>query len=139
MKVLGAVIARGLSTRFGSDKALAMIDGRATIEHAIDALRPQVEAILVWGREWPAIGAIADRPARGIRPLGGLNAALHHAVRSGHDAVLCGDGCRDGSDIIPRRGAVSVVVASQSLERSKRPASNDAPRLLTLDKSKPGA
>jgi molybdopterin-guanine dinucleotide biosynthesis protein A len=89
MKVLGAILAGGLSTRFGSDKALATIDGRPLIDHALDALRPQVDAVVVCGREWPRVETIADRPAHRIGPLGGLNAALHHAVRSGCDAVLC--------------------------------------------------
>lgn len=89
MKILGAIMAGGLSTRFGSDKALARIDGRAMIDHTIDALRPQVESIVLCGRDWSGIQSIADRPARRIGPLGGLNAALHEALRSGHDAVLC--------------------------------------------------
>jgi len=89
MRVLGAIIAGGLSTRFGSDKAFAMIDGCTMIEHAIDALRPQVEALVLCGREQPGIETISDRPARRIGPLGGLNAALHHAARTGHHAVLC--------------------------------------------------
>jgi molybdopterin-guanine dinucleotide biosynthesis protein A len=86
---LGAIIAGGLSTRFGSDKALALIDSRTMIEHAVDALRPQVDAMVLCGREWPGLETVEDRPTERIGPLGGLNAALHHAGCSGFDAVLC--------------------------------------------------
>ncbi|MES2095287.1 MAG: molybdenum cofactor guanylyltransferase [Pseudomonadota bacterium] len=89
MKVLGAIIAGGLSTRFGSDKALAMIEGRTMIDYAIDALRPQVESVVLCGRELPGIATIRDRPAHRIGPLGGLNAALQYADRCDFDAVLC--------------------------------------------------
>lgn len=58
MKVLGAIIAGGLSTRSGSDKALAMIAGRPMIEHAIGSLRPQVESLILCGRSWPDIETI---------------------------------------------------------------------------------
>lgn len=89
MKILGAIIAGGLSTRFGSDKALATIAGRTMIERAIGALQPQVDALILCGRSWPGVETIVDRPAHRLGPLGGLNAALHHALATGHDAVLC--------------------------------------------------
>jgi molybdenum cofactor guanylyltransferase len=89
MRVLGAILAGGRSTRFGSDKALARIDGRCLLDHAAEALRAQTEALIVCGREWPDAASIADRPAAGLGPLGGLNAALHHAQAKAYDAVLC--------------------------------------------------
>ena len=84
MRLLGAVLAGGRSTRFGSDKALALLDGKPLIEHAIDALAAQVDAVIVCGRE----GGIPDRPAPDLGPLGGINAALHAALAQGFDAVL---------------------------------------------------
>lgn len=89
MRVLGAVVAGGLSRRFGSDKALVMLNGGTLIEHALKALRAQTEGVVVCGREWPSAISLADRPASGQGPLGGLNAALHHARQTGFDAVLC--------------------------------------------------
>lgn len=89
MRLLGAVLAGGRSSRFGSDKALAMIDGRPMLDRVIDALAPQVDGIVVCGRASSAgYEGIPDRPAAGLGPLGGLNAALHHAAAHGYDAVL---------------------------------------------------
>lgn len=86
MRLLGAVLAGGESRRFGSDKALALLDGRPLIEHVVAALAAQVDAVIVCGREWG--DWVPDRPAPGLGPLGGINAALHAAVERGYDAVL---------------------------------------------------
>jgi len=87
-KLLGAVLAGGKATRFGSDKALALLDGRPLIEHAIAALEPYVAQIVVCGREDKRWTCLADRPAPDLGPLGGLAAALLHAQELGFDAVL---------------------------------------------------
>lgn len=87
-RLLGAVLAGGESRRFGSDKALALLDGRPLIAHAIDALAPQVSAVVVTGRTHPGVRSVADRPAPGLGPLGGLNAALHLAAADRFDAVV---------------------------------------------------
>lgn len=88
MRILGAVVAGGRSSRFGTDKALALIDGTSMIERAIAALRPQTDALVVCGREWSGLETLPDRPLGGLGPLAGLNAALHHAQERGYDAVL---------------------------------------------------
>jgi len=89
MRVLGAVLAGGRSLRFGSDKALAMVEGRSLIEHAIHILGRQTEGLAVCGREVRGVLSLADEPVAGLGPLGGLNAALRHARRQAFDAVLC--------------------------------------------------
>ncbi len=89
MRLLGAVLAGGRSSRFGSDKAQALMpDGRTLIDHAIAAIAPHVEAVVVCGRPMEGLASLPDRPAPGMGPLGGLNAALHHARSEGYDAVL---------------------------------------------------
>lgn len=88
MKLLGAVLAGGRSSRFGSDKALALLDGKPLIEHAIDALAAQTGAVMVSGRAWKDLPWAPDRPEPHLGPLGGINAALHFAVEHGFDAVL---------------------------------------------------
>lgn len=86
--ILGAILAGGRSTRFGSDKALATLGGRALIDRVVDALAPQVDALVVVGRAHPGVASIADRPAPDLGPLGGIGAALHHAATHGFAQVL---------------------------------------------------
>ena len=82
MSVLGVVLAGGRSIRFGSDKAVALLDGERLIDRVVAALRPQVAAVIVVGRD-----EVGDRPAGGLGPLGGLNAALHRARAEGLEWV----------------------------------------------------
>lgn len=91
-RVLGAVLAGGSSRRFGSDKARALLDGTPLIEHVIARLLPQVDALVVVGRDWVGVTSIADRPAAALGPLGGLAAALAFAAAQGFDTVLT-SGC----------------------------------------------
>ncbi len=81
--ILGCILAGGRSSRFGRDKARALLHGRPLLLHAADALRPLC----------PSVVAVADRagkyddlqvealvdlqPGRG--PLAGLEAALLQA------------------------------------------------------------
>jgi molybdopterin-guanine dinucleotide biosynthesis protein A len=83
MKTLGAVLAGGRSSRFGSDKALAMLGGRTLLDHALAALRPHCDAVIVVGR-----GEVADWPRPDMGPLGGIAGALIHAADRGFDRVL---------------------------------------------------
>lgn len=96
MKILGAIIAGGGARRFGSDKAAALLGGKPLIDHVTEALRPQVEALVVVGRDWPDMAMLEDRPAGGLGPLAGLNAALHRARTLGLDGVLSA-----GCDTLP--------------------------------------
>lgn len=86
--LLGAIIAGGRSTRFGSDKAAALVDGLAMLDHVVAGLAPHVDAIVLCGRDWPGLVSIADRPAPALGPLGGLCAALFRARARGHSHVL---------------------------------------------------
>ncbi|MBO9715034.1 molybdenum cofactor guanylyltransferase [Sphingomonas sp.] len=92
IRILGAVLAGGRATRFGSDKALALLDGASLLDHALRALAPWCEAVAICGREVPGSLSLADRPRPGMGPLGGLNAALHHAAAHGFAGVLA-TGC----------------------------------------------
>lgn len=83
MRVLGAVLAGGRSSRFGSDKASADWRGATLAGHAAAAIAPYVEATVVVGP-----GDIADLPRAGLGPLGGIAGALDHAASHGYDAVL---------------------------------------------------
>lgn len=88
MRILGAVLAGGRSSRFGGDKAEALLGGRTLLDHAIAALTPHSDAVAVCGRDVPGTLSLGDRPGPGLGPLGGLNAALHHAAAEGFFGVL---------------------------------------------------
>jgi molybdopterin-guanine dinucleotide biosynthesis protein A len=87
-RILGVVLAGGQSRRFGRDKALAELNGRSLLDHALASLVPHVAAVAVGGRIVAGTTSIADRPAAGLGPLGGLAGALHHAVAHGFDGIL---------------------------------------------------
>ena len=88
MNILGAILAGGRSTRFGSDKAHAKVDGIRLIDRVADALGQQTTALIVCGREEPGFGCIEDHPEPDLGPLGGLNAALQFAENKGFTHVL---------------------------------------------------
>ena len=89
--ILGAVLAGGLSTRFGSDKALAEFGGHTLIARAVDALSGCCEYVVVVGRETAPAPTLPDWPRPGMGPLAGIAAALHLARDEGYEAVLtCG-------------------------------------------------
>lgn len=111
MRTLGAVLAGGRSTRFGSDKALAMLHGQSLLDHAVAALRPHCDAVVVVGRE----GGIADWPRPGMGPLGGIAGALGHAAAHGFDQVVTApvDCVRLPPDLRASLGAASAFVETQ--------------------------
>jgi molybdopterin-guanine dinucleotide biosynthesis protein A len=86
--VLGAVIAGGKSTRFGSDKALAQLDGRALIDRVAETLAEQTADVIVVGREHGDMDSAPDAPAPDMGPLGGIAGALVQARARGYSAVL---------------------------------------------------
>lgn len=83
-RVLGAVLAGGRSSRFGSDKAQARIGGRSMLERATAEIAPWCDAVVVVGRP----GGVPDLPAPGLGPLGGIAGALDHALGLGFTTVL---------------------------------------------------
>lgn len=89
--ILGAVLAGGQSSRFGSDKALAVLGGETLIARAVDLLSGWCEKVIVVGREQAPAPTLPDWPRAGLGPLGGIAAALHDARDEGYEAVLtCG-------------------------------------------------
>ncbi len=86
--ILGAVLAGGRSTRFGSDKAQVLWHGLPLIDHVLNRLATVAAAVIVCGRLHAGATSIADRPASDLGPLGGLNAALHFAAANGFEFVI---------------------------------------------------
>lgn len=96
MTLLGAIIAGGEARRFGADKGEALLGGIALIDHVAEALAAQCDEVVIIGRAWRDMVSVPDRPRAGEGPLGGINAALHHALGKGHNVVLCA-----GCDTLP--------------------------------------
>lgn len=89
--MMGAVLAGGRSSRFGSDKALAEIDGLTLLDRAISALGCWCETVVIVGGNRPEYPSVPDWPAPDMGPLGGIAAALRFATEQGHREVLtCG-------------------------------------------------
>jgi molybdopterin-guanine dinucleotide biosynthesis protein A len=91
--VLGAVLAGGRSTRFGSPKALAVIGECTALERVAGALREVTDRVVVITGD-PAIAAATDLPSLpddtpGLGPLGGIATALRLAADEGFPGLLC--------------------------------------------------
>lgn len=114
MKLLGAVLAGGRATRFGSDKALAALDGRTLLDHAIASLTAHCDTIVVVGRTSAAVTCTPDLPFPDLGPLGGIAGALAYAADHGFDAVLttaCDTPCLPDAMIAALRAAAPAYAA----------------------------
>jgi molybdopterin-guanine dinucleotide biosynthesis protein A len=90
---LGAIVAGGMSRRFGSPKALAEVGGRPIVRRVRDALAEAVRDVVVIANE-PELFADLDLPIRpdeipGIGALGGIRRALSWAREEKRRGALC--------------------------------------------------
>jgi len=113
--ILGAVLAGGGSTRFGSDKALAELDGQTLLARAVDALSGWCEHVVVIGRETAPAPTLPDWPRPEMGPLAGIAAALRLAADEGYQAVLtCGvDSAGLPGDLLQRLSPAPGYLESQ--------------------------
>jgi len=88
MTRLGAVLAGGRASRFGSDKALALLGEATLLDHALASLAPHVDALVVIGRDAAPVAVAPDLPHADLGPLGGIAGALAHACVIGCASVL---------------------------------------------------
>ncbi|WP_296677875.1 molybdenum cofactor guanylyltransferase [Novosphingobium sp.] len=86
--ILGAVLAGGQSSRFGSDKALANVKGHTLLSLAVSKLSGWCDKVVVVGRDEAPTPTLPDWPGPGMGPLGGIAAALRLARQEGFDLVL---------------------------------------------------
>lgn len=107
---LGAILAGGASRRFGSDKALALYQGRPLIAHVAEALLAQCDALVICGRDWGGHVAVADLPGPGLGPMGGLCGALAHAQGLGYDEVLAAP-----CDLLGLKGAARLLAPAPAV------------------------
>lgn len=83
--ITGVVLAGGKSSRFGSNKALAVLDEQTLLERALNRLKPFCRTLLVSGnypeyKEY-GYGQVYD-VFPGMGPLGGIYSALKQADTS---------------------------------------------------------
>lgn len=78
------MLAGGRSSRFGTDKAAALLHGRRLLDHVRGLLATRADVVVVVGRA----GGIPDCPGPDLGPLGGIAGALDHAATHGFDTVL---------------------------------------------------
>lgn len=117
VRILGAIFAGGAARRFGSDKAVAPIDGKPMIEHVAARLAGQCDRVVVVGREWPDLVFVPDAPRPSLGPLGALAGAMTYALSEGYEAVLT-SGCDLPdlpTDLLERLQPGPAVVAGQPL------------------------
>jgi molybdopterin-guanine dinucleotide biosynthesis protein A len=93
MSLLAVVLAGGRSSRFGSEKAMAQLQGRPLVAHVAAAIgatavnAPSGSGAAAWARA-AGLAALPD-PAEAPRgPLAGVLAALDWAAGRGAEAVL---------------------------------------------------
>lgn len=113
--ILGAILAGGASRRFGQDKALVEMNGRTLLALAVDALAGLCDHVVVVGRAMAPAPTLPDWPHPGMGPLGGVAAALHHAVDEGYGTVLtCGvDAAFLPDDLVARLWPAPACLAAQ--------------------------
>ena len=114
-RILGAVLAGGQSSRFGSDKALVELAGTTLIARAVETLSGWCEHVVITGRTHGPAHCLPDWPSAQMGPLAGLAAALRFAVDEGYDAVLsCGVDSPNLPDNLPDLlGPAPACLASQ--------------------------
>lgn len=91
--ILGVILAGGLSSRMGREKALATLAGRPLLAHVLERLDPQVDAVALNANGDPGrfasfgLEIVADLHADNPGPLAGLAAALELGRRKGFALV----------------------------------------------------
>jgi len=115
--ILGVVLAGGMGSRFGSDKALARLDGQTLISRAVDALSEWCEMVVIAGRETGPAPCIPDWPRAGMGPLGGIAAGLRHAQDLDYATILtCGvDSVALPEDLLADLSPAPAYLESQSV------------------------
>lgn len=87
------ILSGGLSRRFGSNKALARLDGERLIDQLIDRLANQTSGPIVVNAPdedaygLPAIEFIEDEVGDKLGPLAGIHAAISWAEQHGYESV----------------------------------------------------
>ncbi|WP_349630575.1 molybdenum cofactor guanylyltransferase [Altererythrobacter sp. KTW20L] len=130
--ILGVVLAGGMSTRFGSDKALAALDGQTLLARAVEALSALCSKVVIAGRTEGPVECIPDWPRPHMGPLGGIAAGLIHAQDNGFASVLsCGvDSVDLPADLLEELTPPSAYLATQPVVGHWKTEAADAVKAL---------
>jgi molybdenum cofactor guanylyltransferase len=124
MKIIGWILAGGRSSRFGSDKALVMWQGKTLLSRAIERLRPQVDEVVINTNSdapeyWAHGLAVVPDHTNGFEgPLAGVLAGLEWAGEHGasHLATAAVDTPQFPEDFVAffLKRAGTKVISAQS-------------------------
>ena len=122
----GVVLVGGASTRFGSPKALARVDGETFVDRARRILGEACNEVLVIGKAGELPFEVVDDASEVRAPIAGVVAGLRRAAnevavflpvdcpRVTADLVrMLGDACRDAA--VPRTGPLPGAWAKSAL------------------------
>ncbi len=122
MKILGAIIAGGKSTRMGSEKALLKLGSKKLIVHVVDRLLPQVDDAIINANgdtkrfEFLELDIVPDIEAELQTPLAGLHAALTYAAEEDFDGVVT---VPSDTPFLPRDLVVRLCGTKPAIAHSK--------------------
>jgi molybdenum cofactor guanylyltransferase len=91
--VLGVILAGGLSSRMGREKAFVELGGRPLLAHVVGRFGPQVDALALNANGDPGrfapfgLPVEPDRHGENPGPLAGISVAISLARRGGYDLV----------------------------------------------------
>lgn len=88
-----AILAGGKSSRFGADKAQAILAGKPLMQHVYDQMAAQTAGAIVINSatasgDMDGIPVISDQAGPEIGPLAGIHSALSWARLEGHIAIV---------------------------------------------------
>lgn len=95
MSISTVILAGGLGTRIGGDKALQLLQGRPLLDWVLETVQSQSDEVLISANSHPTsymhhgCPVIADRIADHAGPLAGLHAAMMVAVGEWVASVPC--------------------------------------------------
>lgn len=89
MRWTGAILAGGLSRRFGQDKALYVYRGKPLIAWVMDSLAEASECFVVSNRAYPGLGTVYPDLKRGGDTMSGLHSALALAKQDWVAVAAC--------------------------------------------------
>ncbi len=152
--ITGVILAGGQSSRFGSNKALALLRGKPLIQHIADTIGPVFEDILLVTNSPEEYGFLNIQMIQDVYqdmgPLAGIHAALKHTgkqwifvvgcdmplVTPGIITFLCGLAHGDHDAVIPwlKTGAEPLcgLYRKTDLNRMELQLKNNKPQLHEL-------